>query len=565
MPRPRIAIFSGPTATIQNSEPLVTSNKARQKYGLPLRTNSDGSPLRFDALRPQRLAAPVTVYVTQFTAHPLEADAAELYADPDGYLDQNGRFHAERQDDSDVPVYEIRLEPEDGLYWLPYMARQRDGSAWESECAFPLAPADQCRQTFYPDAARIVEEIDRIGLGESGLPDLLSAKAEFDFYRAAPSGGYKKGLRSAARTDAGEGDISPETIHQHFWGYRPSHLRNEPPTSVLARITNTVQDALATNQYDGGVWLEGSPSVDETTYWLNLLIDTAVPICGNSSQRPHGALSNDGDRNLVDSVDYILSGIWKDNDGHDSVGAVLVLDEIIYASRDVQKGDARPGGYVTTGGHGGICGSIGQPGPPVLTYRSVRRHTSLSAVNTSRLPSKVKGVQLRDGRLELTAVPIKDGAGKILLGAIPTVTFVKSGRYQQLDSAGAMESEIDLLARIDWNLREAPLSGLVAEGSAPFGTLTNPIEAALRKAVCSGIPVVKVGRGNAEGMVPRNPPYLYVSGNNLTANKARLLLMAALMKLGATPPAPDPDNPTPSEIEAIKSKLDQYQEIFDTH
>src|ERR671924_1907570 len=61
--KPKIAVFSGPTATIQNSEPLVTSNKARQKYGLPLRANPDGTPSRFDALRPQRLAAPVTVYI----------------------------------------------------------------------------------------------------------------------------------------------------------------------------------------------------------------------------------------------------------------------------------------------------------------------------------------------------------------------------------------------------------------------------------------------------------------------------------------------------------------------
>jgi L-asparaginase len=26
----------------------------------------------------------------------------------------------------------------------------------------------------------------------------------------------------------------------------------------------------------------------------------------------------------------------------------------IFSARDVQKGDARPGGYVTTGGHGGV-------------------------------------------------------------------------------------------------------------------------------------------------------------------------------------------------------------------
>src|SRR5499426_4363729 len=91
-PKPKIAVFSGPTATIQNSEPLVTSNKARDKYGLPLRTNPDGSPMRFDALRPQRLAAPVTIYIEQFSAHPLERDATALYAPHDGYLDASGTF-----------------------------------------------------------------------------------------------------------------------------------------------------------------------------------------------------------------------------------------------------------------------------------------------------------------------------------------------------------------------------------------------------------------------------------------------------------------------------------------
>jgi L-asparaginase len=79
------------------------------------------------------------------------------------------------------------------------------------------------------------------------------------------------------------------------------------------------------------------------------------------------------------------------------------------------------------------------------------------------------------------------------------------------------------------------------------------------------MPVVKVGRGNADGMVPRNPPYLYVSGLNLTANKARLLLMAAMLKLGALPPAADPNSPKKEELAAIKSKLDEYQEIFNTH
>jgi len=160
--KPRIAHLAGPNATIQNTPPLVTSNKARAKHDLSLLADPDGKPGRFDVLRPQRLAAPVTVYVEQFSAHPLETDAAELYGPPDGYIDSVGRVHKERQSASDKPVYEVELRPEDGLYPLPYMATQSDGSAWEEECAFAGAPEAKARQGFFPDGSRSFEEIDRL-------------------------------------------------------------------------------------------------------------------------------------------------------------------------------------------------------------------------------------------------------------------------------------------------------------------------------------------------------------------------------------------------------------------
>ena len=149
--KPRIAHLSGSNATISNSPPLVTSNKARMKYGLAPMTDPDGGTPRFDVLRPQRLAAPVTVYVEQYSAHPMEADAAELYGPPDGYLDAEGHIHDTRQNMADKPVYRIDLDPGDGLYPLPYMARQADGSAWEDDCAYPNAPAEKSRQPYYPD------------------------------------------------------------------------------------------------------------------------------------------------------------------------------------------------------------------------------------------------------------------------------------------------------------------------------------------------------------------------------------------------------------------------------
>ena len=51
----------------------------------------------------------------------------------------------------------------------------------------------------------------------------------------------------------------------------------------------------------------------------------------------------------------------------------------------------------------------------------------------------------------------------------------------------------------------------------------------------------------------------------LTSTKARLLLMACLMKFGALPLAADPVNPTPAEITALKEAQAKYQAVFHTH
>jgi L-asparaginase len=362
--RPRIAHFAGPNGTIQNSPPLVTSNKARRKYELPLLTNPDGSPARFDVLRPQRLAAPATVYVEQFSAHPLERDAAELYGPPDGYLDSAGLFHKERRHPADKPVYEISLLPEDGLYPLPYMARQADLRPWEEECAEPGAAAERARQAFYPDGARVFEEIDRLGIGEKGWGNLIASRAEVDFYRVLPPAGYTKGLPAAERTDIGDGDIAPERRGRDFFAYKPYHLDAHEPRRGLARITNFIQRVLASGKYQGAIWTQGSPRTEETMYWLHLLLDCAVPVCGNAAQRPHGQVSADGAKNLIDSVDYILSRVWADEAGRNRAGMVMIQEQQIFAARDVQKGDARPGGYVATGGHGGVIGAVGYDANP---------------------------------------------------------------------------------------------------------------------------------------------------------------------------------------------------------
>ena len=196
--------------------------------------NPDGSVSRFDALRPQRLAAPAKVYIEQFSAHPLEQDAAELYVPADGFVGADGVFHKDRRSASDKPVYEVELLPEDGVYPLPYMARQADGEAWEEECAAPNAPADKARQGFFPDGSRSFAEIDRLSIGADGRASMISSLAEVDFYRLLPPSGYTKGLPAGHRTDVGDGDIAPEIRGRDFFPYKPRHLASAPPRVTIA-------------------------------------------------------------------------------------------------------------------------------------------------------------------------------------------------------------------------------------------------------------------------------------------------------------------------------------------
>jgi len=565
--KPRIAHLSGSNATISNSPPLVTSNKARLQHGLAPMTSPDGSLPRFDVLRPQRLAMPVTIYVEQFSAHPLEADAAELYGPPDGFLDAEGIVRNTRQHVRDKPVYRIDLSPEDGLYPLPYMARQADGSAWEDDCAYPGAPAEKSRQPYYPDGSRIFEEIDRFGIGENGTGNIVSSQAHMDFFRVLPSGGYTKGLTAGERTDVGDGDIPPETLGRDFFVYRPRHLSVSPPRPALARIANEVQAILDTGDYLGAIWTQGSPRIEETLYWLNLVLDTTLPVVGNAAQRPHGEISNDGPKNLVDSVEYIASRVWQDDRGRNKAGMVVIQEQQIFAARDVQKGDARPGGYITTGGHGGLLGAVRGHGlPPILTYLPGARHSWQSDVNRTRLPNSVRGVVGRpaNGGIDFVDVAVKDGAGNLNESAVPHVSIVKDGNYAADSVDSGAEREVDVLAQIEDNLCHNPLAGFVIEGQSPYGSMTNKArERLLARAACSGMPVVRVGRGNNEGFAAGGGGF--IGGGNLTSTKARLLLIACLLKFGALPPAADPVSPTEAETAALNARLADYQQVFDTH
>ena len=141
------------------------------------------------------------------------------------------------------------------------------------------------------------------------------------------------------------------------------------------------------------------------------------------------------------------------------------------------------------------------------------------------------------------------------------------------DETANPDNEVDIIARIDKALQEQAssdaasprLHGFVLEGSSPYGLGGMSQHRALEVAAFSGMPVARVGRADPGGRVPSGWDDLTIAGSNLDTNKARLLLMAAMLKLGRLPKARDPRNPTREERAATVSAVERFQEIFERH
>jgi hypothetical protein len=159
---------------------------------------------------------------------------------------------------------------------------------------------------------------------------------------------------------------------------------------------------------------------------------------------------------------------------------------------------------------------------------------------------------------------VKDGSGKLLPDAIPVVTISTDGSYSGMGYGHDPAPEIDLIASIEHKLSLGLLTGFVIQGLVPYGrTPSHTRNKLMLKAAFSGIPVATTGRGAPMGFA--DPSDFQIAAANLTANKARFLLMACLMKFGSLPAAKDPDNPTAAERDAIRKAVAAYQEVFNTH
>lgn len=199
-----------------------------------------------------------------------------------------------------------------------------------------------------------------------------------------------------------------------------------------------------------------------------------------------------------------------------------------------------------------------------MTYVPAYKHTHLSDVKISSLPAETQMVHRTEAGLERVPISIKSAEGILLEDAIPSVSIVKDGSYteEEYDDAASVDADLKALIEVKFSLRR--LAGFVLEGLVPYGSIPSERrQNTIQKAIFSGLPTVRVGRGSPEGFADPHP--LFIAGSNLTATKARLLLMACLMKFGSLPLAVDPENPTTAEIEATMKAVAAYQAIFDSH
>lgn len=265
-------------------------------------------------------------------------------------------------------------------------------------------------------------------------------------------------------------------------GEQVAQIASESMTmDIWLKLANRVNQLLAQDNVDGIVITHGTDTLEETAYFLDLVVKSDKPVVLVGSMRPGTAMSADGSLNLYRAV--ILAGN-KDAIGK---GVLVMLNDTINAGREVTKTITDRVDTFKAPELGALGVFTGDQ--PVFYRQSVRRHTSASEFDVSGLTS------------------------------LPRVDIV----YHYAGNAGTM---IDAAV-------QAGARGIVHAGTGN-GSIAKAEYPAVENALKQGVVFVRSARvGN--GIIARNgeandDKYGFVASDNLNPQKARILLMLALTK-----------------------------------
>ena len=246
----------------------------------------------------------------------------------------------------------------------------------------------------------------------------------------------------------------------------------------LAKRVNTL---LAQPDVDGIVITHGTDTLEETAYFLDLVVKSHKPVVLVGAMRPGTALSADGPINLYNAV---LLAASKEAVGK---GVLVAMNDQIQGARDVTKTNtSTPDSFKTP--ELGMLGYI-QGNKPYFYHASTRKHTADTEFDVSQLES-------------LPQVDIVYGYANVSPVAL-----------NALVAAGA--------------------KGIIHAGVGD-GSLASKVLPSLTAARKQGVLIVRSARVG-QGIVARNgeandDALDFVVSDTLNPQKARILLMLALTK-----------------------------------
>ena len=252
---------------------------------------------------------------------------------------------------------------------------------------------------------------------------------------------------------------------------------------VWLKLAARCNELLNQKEVDGIVITHGTDTMEETAYFLSLVVKSDKPVVLVGSMRPATAISADGPINLYNGV--ALAG----NPEARGRGPLVVLNDTIHYARETQKmHTTRMDTFASP--NRGIAGMM-NTGKAFFYSQNTARHTTKSEFS-------VAGLKTTD---------------------LPRVEIV----YSHADLSG---ETVDLLVG-------KGVKGLVLAGVGD-GNSTDAVIAALEQAAKKGVAVVRssrVGSGVVDRNVEVNDDKLgFIAGMELNAQKARILLMLGLLK-----------------------------------